>query len=212
MSGRGKSGGTITAAEWRAMTSGAAPARSGGGHGARSNQVGKLAEADFMAGCAALEATGRVWWLRLADPLVPRGAPDADGLLRCKPAARARATDFCGLLPQAGARFWGAEVKGTEAATWLARASLRPAQVAALDEQAALGALGGVYLVHYAPGRARRWWLPWCAAGLARWAAPLDFAAPGPLYTPLELGPADHWLDVAERAAAGCQEKIFNTP
>ena len=61
-----------------------------------SNAIGQLAQARFEERCTALALDGRLWWLRVPDPMIPRGAPDSRGRLLCQPQAREEGTDYLG--------------------------------------------------------------------------------------------------------------------
>jgi len=185
----------ISVAEWRALAGGAGGARVRS-TGARAQEIGARAEADFIASCELLEMQGRVWWLRLPDPLIPHGAPTSAGELLCHPRERDRATDFMGVaLPSRVA--WAAEVKGFEVDVWRARPALRPAQVRALRELANLDIPCGVYVVHYG-ARVTRYWLPWLRDRDGLSLDRIDTTAhdAGGAH---RLGAQETWLDALER-------------
>lgn len=191
------SGDALTVAEWRALTGaqGAKGDATAQVRGVNAAHLGKLAEGDFEAACAFLALTRRVWWFRLPDPLKPTGEVTDAGALVCVPTVRDRATDYMGADLERGCAIWGVEVKATTADRWNC-ATLRPAQVRALDELAQLGALAGVYVVRAEGSRVvSRWWVPWSATGCA--VAVLRFDAPDVQH--LRLGASETWLDVAHR-------------
>ena len=113
-----------------------------------SNAIGQLAQVRFEERCAALALDGRLWWLRVPDPMIPRGAPDARGRLLCQPQAREEGTDYLGAWMDRGGLLIGAEVKGTAKDVWRPRASLEPSQASALTKLARMGLPAIVWLYH----------------------------------------------------------------
>lgn len=113
-----------------------------------SNAIGQLAQARFEERCTALALDGRLWWLRVPDPMIPRGAPDSRGRLLCQPQSREEGTDYLGAWMDRGGILIGAEVKGTAQDVWRPRASLEPSQVAALTKLASMGLPAIVWLYH----------------------------------------------------------------
>lgn len=167
---------------------------------------GKEAEAEFIQECNLLRAQGRLFWLRIPDPLIP--APKARkvrGAIPCIPCEREMGTDFVGAALPAG-RMIGVEVKSfytpsAKGAEW-SHSELRNAQVNALEAMAKDGLPAFVWLVHYHQRGAVRYLLPWMAG----------VGLPGAKQkkTVLDLGVEEFrqerqefWLDVAQRLEAG---------
>lgn len=183
--------------------------------GRLSQQMGEAAERYVDQVCEHLMHAGRLWWVRIEDPMRPLKRMDG-GKYLCAPQPRPHATDRVGAVLVDGVPHLAAwEIKSVdvESGTW-SLSELRPAQVASLTLADSFNATACVLLVALEAATVVRalYVLPWHNGQLplVRPGAPLKLSDPALEAYRIPLAAAEVWIDHAElahnRARAASQD------
>lgn len=178
--------------------------------GRLSQQMGETAERYVDQVCEGLLHAGRLWWVRIEDPMRPLKRM-GEGKYLCAPQPRPHATDRVGAILVDGVPHLAAwEIKSVDVdhGSW-SLSELRPAQVASLTLADRFHATACVLLVALQAATVVRalYVLPWHDGQLplVRAGAPLKLDDPALEAYRIPLAAAATWIDHAELAHNRCR-------